>query len=154
MRELNLNSAINNFVCDVLGARVNQIGLSIFMGQSQQGQTLTYGLLSFWVDVGRIADVHGNDHAGVFDFQSFELRLAKKRGRQLYITVVIGSDLHVVKRKITLPPLVTPAFDQSRKNPLVLSRVFDIGFTLIPNYATTGKRGDRANHVVVKCRRH
>ena len=104
------------------------------------------------MDVVVVANVAGDHHARVGDFQRRGLCLPKLRQHGWALVAIReGRNLHVIERQLATPEL-TPALDE-RLHLLGVELAFDVvGFALIPDRAADAERHERMNHRIVERR--
>ena len=114
----------------------------------QTSKSLPDGFLLLRVDVGRVSDIHRDDHAGIGLRQRHHLSLAKIRGADGFLLVSERRNLHEVERKVTRRPTRSPIANHRWEQSSVLLRVLDVRLALIPDNAAKREWNQRTNHAV------
>ena len=59
--------------------------LTVVVCQGPKSQASSNFLFIFWMDVGKVSDVHSDSHSGLWDGESLELCFTKKSGVSIFI---------------------------------------------------------------------
>jgi len=108
------------------------------------------GFFTFGVDVGGVAEVHGDDHAGVGFGEGHGLGFTEEGGGHGVTFVVEGGDLDEVEGEVALFPFGAPVLDEGGEEAAVLLGFFDVTLALIPDGAFDFEGDEGVDHAVVE----
>ena len=132
------------------GAGILQIGPAVGLGEGHEGQAVPHLLLLAGMDVGQVADVEGDGHAGVGDGEALGLPHPDLGQLGGLVAIAVRRQLHEVEREVPLAPEVAPAPDQGLLLLEVELAVHAVGFALVPDGAADGEGDEGVDHAVVE----
>ena len=132
------------------GARVDQLVVSVVLGQGPEGEALADVLLVGRVDVVHRGDVRGHGHTGMGNLERFQLGLPDPgQGLGIPVAVVEGRELNEVEGKVGLFPYAPPSRDEGL-HLLMIEHAFPVvGFPLVPKGSLDGIGEQGGDHGIV-----
>ena len=135
------------------GTGVDEVVLAIVFRKSPEREALANVLFVFRMDVGDVANVRDDSHAGVRNIERGGLGLPEPgQSEFLAAAVAIGRDLHKVEGSVGAKEDVAPGLDERLHFVEVAHVVAVVRFALVPGDAADGERDKGVNHRVVKKR--